>query len=402
MSNNENTTDVTKSHSQEKRETRRKEVAQAKRRTVTLKVVGYAVLAVIVALIAWGIATLIIKEDAKVQQSDDYSAGLDANGYISGVNASSKVTLPTYKGVEIPYSEIEYTDAKIDADIESLMAGYEELSEDEGLKVSDGDKVNISYSGSIDGELFDRGQSDSYDLEIGSGTFIDTFEEQLIGADNGSEVIVNVTFPDDYSTTDLAGKPAEFVVNIKGIYVTPEFTDEFVQENLSDYASTVEEYRTYLKDISEADNKDAWLTTYLKENSTVNSYPRKYVKQLKSIQKYDDLQSYQYMNEMYQSYLGYSYYNSFEDYIGMSEADYDISLQDKCKEICKENMVYQAIVELEGAVADADYYKAYLAGIGYDNLYYASEVETAGEPFVLQQAIKLKALEIVADNAVVK
>jgi len=402
MSNNEKIKEENLSHSQEKRTARRKEVAQAKRKAITLKTIGYVIVAVLVALIAWGIVSLVQKADSKVQQTDNYSAGLDEKGYIDGVTASKKVTLPNYKGIEIPYSEIEYTDAEIDSDIVSLVAGYKYSSDDASLKVSDGDKVNISYVGTIDGVEFDGGSSDSYDLTIGSGTFIEGFEQQLIGADNGSEVIVNVTFPEDYAKTELAGQDAQFVCNINGIYVDPEFTDEFVAENLSDYATTVDGYRQYLRDTNEADNKTTWLTKYLMDNTTVKSYPKSYVKALKSIQKYDDMESYQYMNQMYQAYLGYSYYNSFEDYVGMSEAEYDESLKETCKETCKELMIYQAIVELEGATADAAYYTAYLESEGLDASYYASQVETAGEPFVLQQSIKQKALEIVSNAAVVK
>lgn len=402
MSSKETMVEETKSHSQAKREERKKEVAAAKRNAVTLKIVGYVVLAIFVGLIAWGISGLVMKQMDKVQQSDDYSAGLEANGYITGVNASEVVTLPEYKGIEVPYSEIEYTDESIDSDIESLLGGYTYASDDASLKVADGDKVSIAYLGKINGEEFDGGKSDSYDLTIGSNQLIKGFEEQLIGAANGTTVTVNVTFPDDYAKTELAGKDAVFTVDIKGIYVEPEFTDEFVAENLSDEATTVEGYRAHIRDEKEAENIKEWVTTYLKDNSTVSKYPNKYVKILKSIQKYDDMESYQYMNQMYQQYLGYNYYSSFEDYVGMTEAEYDVSLKDTCKETAKENMIYQAIIEKEGAVADADYYKGYLETQGNDATYYDSQVATAGEPFVLQQAIKQKALEIVTGAVVVK
>ena len=402
MSNKENMSEEIKSHSSIKREERKKEVAKARRNSKAIKAAGYCIIAVIVGLAAWGIASLINTQLSKVQQTDNYSAGLDENGYISGVKASDKVTLPEYKGITVPYSEIEYTDDEIDADIASLVAGYESVSEDESLVVADGDTVNIAYVGTIDGVAFEGGTSDSYDLTIGSGTFIEGFESQLIGAQNLSSVEVNVTFPEDYGNEELSGKAAVFAVDIKGIYTVPEFDDSFVAENLSDYASTAEEYRQYLKETNEDTNLTSWIDTYLNDNTTVKSYSNKYLGYLKSIQKYDDMQTYQYMNQMYESYLGYSYYSSFEDYAGMSEAEYDISLKDTAKETAKRNMIYQAIVELEGATADAEYYKAYLAEQGYDETYYDSQVATAGEPYILQLAIRQKALEIVKENAVIE
>lgn len=400
------TPDDGKSNSQRKREQRRKEVKSARRKARTSNIVTWCIAIVILALILWGVGVLVARQLNKVAPNDNYSDGLEANGYITGVTASEKVTLPDYKNIKIPYSEIEYTDEEIDADVESEMSSHEELSTDESLTVEDGDKVNISYVGTIDGVEFESGSSDSYDLTIGSGSFIDDFEQQLIGAAIGDEVEVNVTFPEDYSSTDLAGKDAVFMVNILGIYEAPEISDEFVADHLAEELgediSTVEEYRQYLRDTHEADNKEEYVRTYLIDNSEVKSYPSKYVKILKGIKRYDDEQGYEYMDQMYQQYYGYSVYDSFEDYVGMSMTEYFKDLTDQAKDTCKENMVFQAIVEKEGATADAEYYKAVLAEEGNDESYYNTQVETSGEPFVLQQAIAHKAVEIATEAATVE
>ena len=96
---------------------------------------------------------------------------------------------------------------------------------------------------------FDGGSAQGYDLTIGSGSFIDNFEQQLIGTHPGDQVTVNVTFPEEYANNpDLAGKAAAFAVTVNGIKELPEFNDEFVKTNLADYAQTVEEYKQYLKD----------------------------------------------------------------------------------------------------------------------------------------------------------
>ena len=398
--------DAGKSNSQIKREKRRKEVASARRKDRVGKIVGFCIGAVVAGLIIWGIVVLVMRQANKVAPIEDYSAGLDANGYITGVTATDKVTLPEYKGIKVPYSEIEYTDESIDSDIESELSEHEELSTAEDLKVEDGNKVNISYVGTIDGVEFEGGSSDSYDLTIGSHSFVDDFEEQLIGAAVGDEVEVNVTFPDDYSNADLQGKDAVFMVNILGIYDAPELTDEYVAETLAPAhdldIATIAEYREHIRSEHEADNIEDYVKNYLIDNSEVKSYPSKYVKKLKGIKRYDDEQSYEYMNNMYQQYYGYSVYKSFEDYIGMTMTEYFDDLTDKAKDTCKENMIWQAIVEKEGAVADAAYYKAHLVEEGEDETYYDTQVGTSGEPFVLQQAIAAKALEIATDAAVVE
>ena len=127
--------------------------------------------------------------------------------------------------------------------------------------VKDGDLVNINFEGFIDGVAFEGGKGENYDLEIGSKTFIDTFEEQIIGKNIGDEFDVNVTFPENYGKEDLASKPAVFKVKINEINekILPELNDEFVQdttefESLKDYKKEIKSKLTTMKK-DEADKK---------------------------------------------------------------------------------------------------------------------------------------------------
>lgn len=403
MAKKDNEVQENKSHSQLKREERRKEVAQARRAATTGAIIGWVVVVVIVGLIVWGIAALVMAQLNQVAPNSNYSDGLTANGFIKGVTASDKINIPEYKGIEVPYSEIEYTDEQIDEDIANLLEDYKENSTDESLKIQSGDIVDIGYVGSVDGVEFDGGAADSYDLEIGSGSFIPGFEDALIGHDNMSSFDINVTFPEDYGSADLAGKDAVFAITVNGIKVTPEFTDEFVAENLSDEASSVAEYRANIREENEKVNIKDWIEEYLSENSTVKSYPSKYLRIRKGVQRYDDEQMYAMMNQMYQQYYGYTPYNSFYEAQEVSnEEEYLAALNESAKEQVKLDLLYQAIVEKEGAVVDAAYYKDFLVRDGQDAESYESSVETTGEPFVLQTAIKEKALEIATEAAVVK
>jgi trigger factor len=402
MSKKENTEVENMTKSQAKRAARKKEVESAKKKAVLGKVVGYIVTLLLVIAIGALVGVMIVKGMNKVTPLDDHSAGLDANGFITGVTARNDIDLADYRNLTVPLSEVEYTDEDVDAEIENYRNSNKVISEEEGLKVKDGDVVNIAYVGTVDGKEFEGGSADSYDLGIGTGTFIEGFEEQLIGAENLSTFNVNVTFPEDYGVEDLNGKDAVFSVTINGIYVLPEFTDEYVAEKFGDKASTVEEYRQYLKDSNYKTNLKTYIETYLKDNSSVINYNKKYLKTLKSIKKSDDMQSYEYTALMYKQYLGYDYYTSFEDYTGKPEDEYDLSLVDIAKETYKENLIYQAILENETTTVDAAYYKDYLAKTDHENEYYANQVEMYGEPYVLQMAVKEKALEIVCDYAKVQ
>ena len=195
---------------------------------------------------------------------------------------------------------------------------------------------------------------------------------------------------------------ATFNVTINGIYVLPEFDDAYVAEHLSDKATTVEGYRQYIKDTNKASRLRSYVEKYLTDNTTVKDYDKKYLKTLKSIAKFDDNQNYEYTAMMYKQYLGQDYYSSFEDYIGMSESDYDVSLIMKAQNTYRDLLIYQAIAEQEGLTVDAAYYKGVLVNDGHDEGYYDTQVEMYGEPRVLQMALKEKVLDSVCEMAKVQ
>ena len=222
------------SKSKQKREKRAQNAAKKKRDGLIARIIGIVIAVALIGLAVFGIVRAIIKEANTISASGDYSAQLDDNGYIKGIKATDYVTLCDYKNIEVPSSEVTYTDEEFNNVIEQNLAAHQVLKE-EGT-VADGDKVNIDYVGSIDGVEFEGGNSQGagYDLTIGSGQFIEGFESQLIGHKAGEDVTVKVTFPEDYGQADLAGKPAEFAVTIHGIYADPEYNDDFVKEYYSD------------------------------------------------------------------------------------------------------------------------------------------------------------------------
>lgn len=384
------------SHSQAKRAAKQKEIAAAKKNDLIASAIVYGALALVVIFFVVGIGSVIYKAATKIKASSEYSAQLEDNGFIKGVNASSSINLVDYNAIEVAKSEVEYSDDEVASAIDSQLSAHQELSTDESVIATDSSKININFVGTVDGVEFEGGTADDYDLTLGSHMFIDTFEEQLVGTKAGDQVDVNVTFPDDYQNAELAGKPAVFAVTVNGVYTAPEFTDEFVQEYLSEYATTVDGYKQYLKDTHMKDNIKTWLETYLADNTTVTKYPSAYVKNAASTKMYDDEQSYEFMNQYYQSSYGQPAYASFSDYIQMSDAEYQKQLKEDAKTSVKEDLIYQAILEKEGITVSVDDVKA-AEGDSYD-----SSVETYGAGKVAKDFIKDKALEIVAGKVTVK
>lgn len=390
----------TVSKSKQKREERAASVAKKKREHLIWKIVGIVVAVALIGLVVFGIVRAIIKEANTITPSSDYSAQLEDNGFIKGVKALDYVTLCDYKNMVVPESEVTYTDQEFQDVIKQNLEAHQVLSEEGTVK--DGDKVNIDYVGTMDGEEFQGGNSggNGYDLTIGSNQFIQGFESQLIGHKPGEEFTIDVTFPEDYSTEELAGKPAQFDVTIHGIYVDPEYNDDFVKEYYSDMGSTVAEYEQSLRDTHRESSLHDYVETHVVDDSTVIKYPKKYYKQTQSTTKYADVESYQYMSQMYQQYGMDA--GTFEDYIGKTDEEYDADVIDRAQKFVKNDLVYQAILENEGVTLTADEAKTIIDEMYDGDDFYQSNSEAHGKGYVAKEAVKKKAVEIALKYATVK
>ena len=167
--------------------------------------------------------------------------------FTATVALKPEVELGEYKGVEVETTPVEVTDEDIEAEINKVREQNSRIIPVEDRAIEDGDIANINFEGFIDGVAFDGGKGEDYALTIGSHSFIDTFEEQLIGKNVGDKVDVNVTFPEQYQAAELAGKPATFKVEILSIKKKelPEVDEDFVQD-ISEF-DTVDEYKEDVK-----------------------------------------------------------------------------------------------------------------------------------------------------------
>ena len=168
--------------------------------------------------------------------------------FTATVALKPEVKLGKYKGVKVESTEVTVTDEEVDAKIEKERENNARTIEVTDRPVKDGDMIVLDFEGFVDGVAFDGGKGENYPLTIGSGAFIPGFEEQLVGAEIGKEVEVNVTFPENYQAEELKGKAAVFKCTIKEIREKelPALDDEFASE-VSEF-DTLEEYR---KDVRE-------------------------------------------------------------------------------------------------------------------------------------------------------
>lgn len=167
--------------------------------------------------------------------------------FTAEVALKPEVKLGKYKGVKVDKIDVEVTDAEVDAEIDKEREKNARTISVEDRAVKDGDETVLDFEGFVDGVAFEGGKGENYPLTIGSGSFIPGFEEQLVGAEIGKEVEVNVTFPEDYHAEELKGKAAVFKCTIKEIKQKelPELNDEFAAE-VSEF-DTLAEYKEDVK-----------------------------------------------------------------------------------------------------------------------------------------------------------
>ncbi|GKV68816.1 trigger factor [Sporosarcina sp. NCCP-2716] len=169
-----------------------------------------------------------------------------------------EVKLGDYKGLEATRQETKVTDEEIDTELETRRESMAEMVVKEDGAIEEGDTANINFDGYSEGEAFEGGKAENYDLVIGSGSFIPGFEEQLIGLKTGDEKDVELTFPEEYHAAELAGKPAVFKVKVNEIKAkeVPELDDELAKE-MDEDVETVDELRKKIRENVEFEKQSA-------------------------------------------------------------------------------------------------------------------------------------------------
>lgn len=312
------------------------------------------------------------------------------------------VTLGEYKGLPVTLASTAVTDEEIDAEITSTLSQKEKLETLEEGTVEEGDIANIDYEGTKDGEAFDGGTDKGYDLTIGSGTFIEGFEEGLVGKNIGESVDLNLTFPENYQSTELAGQDVVFHVTINSVKRAPELTDELAAEISDSQYKTVEEYRASIEATlkeSKASSRDSQkindLMTQVYNNATINDYPAELVAFVK--QQYIDYYT-QYADQSEMSLSDF-----IEQNLQTTEEEFNTSMEEMAKQSLRQELLLKAIAETENLELTDEEYQSmaqkYADQMGLDGV---EGLEAQyGEKLVETNLLLDKALELVENTAVV-
>ena len=290
----------------------------------------------------------------------------EPTAYLSGITAADYVDLPAdYASLTVEVEPAaEVTDEQVEEMIDSQRNAKRELQEvTKRTKVQTGDVVNIDYVGRIDGEEFDGGSAEGYDLEIGSGSFIEGFEDGLIDQKVGDTVTLELTFPEDYGDSTKAGVAAEFDVTINSIqeYVVPKLTDQFVTElgivdDFGNTVNTVDGLRTYTRNYLVENNESQYtqrLEEAIRNALTEKSTFKKDVPEAMTVRMSESISS---ELTAYASQYGLDLKTLMQLAYGSTEESYEQDIKDMAAESIKKNIILKAIGDKEEiSMSDEDF-----------------------------------------------
>lgn len=304
------------------------------------------------------------------------------------------VDLGEYKGLEVSKAQIDVDDETLEKVLESELAQQAFQQEVTDRPAKEGDIVNIDYKGMKDGVAFEGGTAQGYDLTLGSGRFIDGFEEGLVGAETGQTLSLDLTFPDPYKNNpDLAGQPVVFEVTVNKITetITPELTDEYAAAN-SDYA-TAEEYREGLRDVLREQNKKNAVMDALTAQAKFQEPPEN----LTAYYQYDLIQQ--------TSYQAAAYYGlSFEQFLEageMTQEQYLAANADQIEENVHRDILMEAVIASEKLELTDQEFDDGVAEVAES--YGRTEedvISVIGEEVLRENFLWNKAIDFLAENAV--
>ena len=334
-------------------------------------------------------------EETESDNTEDTSEDTPTTAELmAGIDVEKCVTLGDYKGVTVEKTIQSVTDEDVQNEIDNALANYP-VEVDQAAK--EGDTVNIDYVGKIDGEEFDGGSDQGADLKLGSGKFIDGFEDGLIGARKGETRTLNLTFPEDY-TQDLAGKAVEFTVTVNAVKEPlSEPTDQWVADNIEGY-DNIADYKAGIRSEQEESNEQtaenqvryaAW--TQVIDNCTINEYPETLVEVGKKL--------YEQQVETYAKYAGMEL-DAYIESSGLTQEEYQSNMEEYGKNVAAQALVCQAICNKEGfAIGDDDYQKALQDMLTEYGCTEEELIQTYGQDNVEQSIMLNRVSNLILENA---
>ena len=324
----------------------------------------------------------------------DGFSGYDSEPAASG--EQSAVTVGQYKGLTLT----SVSQADVDAELEALLQDYIQYTEVDRTAAY-GDTVNIDFVGKLDGVAFEGGTAEGYDLVLGSGSFIDGFEDGLVGTTAGQTLDLNLTFPEDYSSAELAGQAVVFTVTVNYILeeVVPELTDAFVADNFTGYATAEE----LVNEIRNALNQDSYyeqMTSLLMSSSVVNTYDEARVAE----EAQNLILQYTSYAEYYGSIFGLDTESAIIYFLGYESVEaFEEDMALYAYEVVKNSMILEEIAALENLEVTEEIFNTkaaqYAVDYGYEDV--ESFIDAYGEEVIRDAFLADIVMEFVLDNAII-
>ncbi len=316
------------------------------------------------------------------------------------VTTYPEVSIEGYRGIEVTKKSAEVTDDDVDAELARVQDRNSRMVTVEDRAAESGDTVEIDFEGFVDGEAFEGGKAENFNLELGSGQFIPGFEDQIVGHNTGDEFDVNVTFPEDYHVAELKAKPAVFKIKLHEIKAKelPEIDDDFIKD-ISEF-DTVADYRADVKSKLETSREKQAADDV--DNQLINALIEKLQGEIPEAM---------YQNRITQDIREFDYrlhsqgldLRTYIQYTGMNEAALRASFKPQAERQVKLRLALEKIAELDGIVPTEEEIEAEYSKLAEA---YKMEVEQVKNIIPTEDLSKdiavEKAMGIVRDNAVVK
>ncbi len=316
------------------------------------------------------------------------------------VTTYPEVSIEGYRGIEVTKKSVEVTDDDVDAELARVQDRNSRMVTVEDRAAENGDTVEIDFEGFVDGEAFEGGKAENFNLELGSGQFIPGFEDQIVGHNTGDAFDVNVTFPEDYHVAELKAKPAVFKIKLHEIKAKelPEIDDDFIKD-ISEF-DTVADYRADVKSKLETSREKQAADDV--DNQLINALIEKLQGEIPEAM---------YQNRITQDIREFDYrlhsqgldLRTYIQYTGMNEAALRASFKPQAERQVKLRLALEKIAELDGIVPTEEEIEAEYSKLAEA---YKMEVEQVKNIIPTEDLSKdiavEKAMGIVRDNAVVK
>lgn len=340
-----------------------------------------------------------LDEKGKIIMKKKFMAVLLAGMMVlaAGCGKEGKVTVGEYKGLALT----SISQATLDEEIATMLEYYAELKEVDRA-AEEGDTVNIDFVGTKDGVAFEGGTAEDYELVLGSGSFIEGFEDGLIGAVTGEVRDLNLTFPENYGNEELNGQAVVFNVTVNAVKeeIIPELTDEFINGIYEEF-TTVDEFKEALRESMNMDTYYEQITEQLMASSEVSKYDEDAV----AVQKQSLIDEYTNYASYYGSYYGLDTEAAIQAFLGFeSTAAFEEEMGNHAYDMIKNTMIIEEIAKLEKMELTEDEYNAkvaeYSVTSGYEDT--ASFLEAyGGEASVRAALLAEEVMEFIIENAVI-